>query len=53
MQVGQFLRRPIVAGEAAFWLAEENHESGAQEAITAIVFEGNYINPSKLLNEAN
>jgi hypothetical protein len=33
-------RRPIIAGQAAFWEDGEEHESGSETGMTAVVIEG-------------
>jgi len=38
-------RRPIAAGEAAFWEAGEEHETASDEGLTAIVIEGPGLRP--------
>jgi quercetin dioxygenase-like cupin family protein len=38
-------RRPITAGEAAFWEAGEEHETTSDEGLTAIVIESSGLRP--------
>lgn len=38
-------RRPIAAGEAAFWEPGEEHETTSDEGLTAIVIEGPALRP--------
>jgi quercetin dioxygenase-like cupin family protein len=38
-------RTPVSAGQAAFWEKGEWHESGSESGMTAIVIEGDDINP--------
>lgn len=38
-------RRPIAAGEAAFWEAGEEHETASDEGLAAIVIEGPGLRP--------
>lgn len=40
---------PIEAGRAAFWDADEWHEAGTDTGLTAIVIEGEEINPAELM----
>ena len=42
-------RTPIKSGTAAFWTAEEWHESGSDMGMVAIVIEGENLQPKKLL----
>ena len=44
-------RTVIEPGTAAFWTAEEWHESGSETGMMAIVVEGNALEMSKLLVE--
>ena len=41
------LRIPITAGQAVFWTAGEGHESGSESGMTAIVIEGEGLDPAK------
>ena len=42
-------RRPIQAGQAAFWEAGEWHESGTETGMVAILIEGENIDPAKTM----
>lgn len=42
---------PITAGFAAYWEAGEQHESGTDEGMTAIIMEGHNLNPGAFLTE--
>ena len=42
---------PITAGFAVYWEAGEQHESGTNDGMTAIIFEGNHLNPDAFLSE--
>lgn len=44
-------RVAIQAGQAAFWEGGEEHASGSDEGMTAIVFEGPKVRPSNFLRE--
>ena len=41
-------RRPVTAGTAVFWDAGEEHESGTDSGLTAIVVEAERLVPSDL-----
>ena len=45
-------RRPVHAFEAAFWQGGEWHESGSETGMTAVVIEGEGVNPATLMPEA-
>jgi quercetin dioxygenase-like cupin family protein len=45
-------RVPISAGTAAFWTDGEWHESGSEPGMTAIVIEGEALDPAQYLPEA-
>ncbi|MBA4493393.1 cupin [Paenactinomyces guangxiensis] len=40
---------PIMSGQAVFWEAGENHESGSETGMTVIVIEGPGVDPSLLM----
>ena len=40
-------RTPIRPGQAAFWEAGEYHESGSDSGMTAVVIEGNGLDPDE------
>lgn len=42
-------RRPIRAGQAAFWAAGEWHESGTETGMVVILIEGENIDPTKTM----
>ncbi len=42
-------RLPIMAGYAAFWDKDEWHASGTDSGLTAILIEGETLNPAELL----
>lgn len=42
-------RIPIRAGQAAFWTAGENHESGSEAGLMAIVIEGEGLDPESFM----
>lgn len=42
-------RHPIMAGQAAFWIEGEWHESGSEAGMTAILIEGENIDPTKTM----
>jgi quercetin dioxygenase-like cupin family protein len=42
---------PIQAGQAAFWESGEWHESGSDTGMTAIVIEGQTLDPGQLMPE--
>lgn len=42
-------RTPISAGQAAFWIKGEYHESGTQGGMTAIVIEGDDLDPAAFM----
>lgn len=42
-------RYPIMAGQAAFWTEGESHESGSEAGMTAILIEGENIDPTKTM----
>ena len=44
-------RTPIRPGEAAFWEDGEGHESGSDSGMTAIVVEGNGLDPTVFMPE--
>jgi quercetin dioxygenase-like cupin family protein len=44
-------RRPVHAFEAAFWRGGEWHESGSETGMTAVVIEGEGIDPSSFMPE--
>ncbi len=44
-------RQRISAGWAAFWLEGEGHESGSESGMTAIVIEGEGLDPGQLMRE--
>jgi quercetin dioxygenase-like cupin family protein len=44
-------RHPITPGQAAFWEAGEWHESGSDFGMTAIVLEGDGIEPGQFMRE--
>jgi hypothetical protein len=44
-------RYPIAAGQAAFWQADEWHESGTETGITAMVLEADELDPAQYLRE--
>jgi len=37
---------PIAAGQAAFWVPGENHESGSETGMVAVVLEGEDVDPT-------
>jgi len=43
---------PIAPGQAAFWAAGEWHETGTATGLTAIVVEGETVNPAGLMRPA-
>ena len=43
-------RIPIQAGQAAFWQAGEGHESGTESGMTAIVIEGEELDPDSFMS---
>jgi hypothetical protein len=45
-------RLPIVAGQAAFWTAGEEHAAGTDVGLTAIIIEADALDPATLLVEA-
>lgn len=45
------VRRPLNAGEAAYWDAGEWHESGSAEGMTVIVIEGDDLLPDQTMRE--
>jgi quercetin dioxygenase-like cupin family protein len=45
-------RRPVHAFEAAFWQGGEWHESGSETGMTAVVIEGEGVDPASLMPEA-
>jgi hypothetical protein len=44
-------RHPVTPGQAAFWEAGEWHESGSDFGMTAIVLEGEGIDPGQFMRE--
>ncbi len=44
-------RRQITAGQAAFWQDGEEHESGSDTGMTAIVVEGEGLDPARFMPE--
>lgn len=40
-------RTPVRAGQAAFWTRGEGHESGSQGGMTALVLEGDALDPRR------
>lgn len=42
-------RVPIVAGQAAFWMAGEGHESGSEAGMVALVIEGEGLEPERFM----
>lgn len=44
-------RIPLAAGQAAFWQAGEHHESGSNNGMTALVIEGDDLDPDQYLTE--
>jgi quercetin dioxygenase-like cupin family protein len=44
-------RHPVTPGQAAFWEAGEWHESGSDFGMTAIVLEGDGIEPGQIMRE--
>jgi len=42
-------RFPIRAGQAAFWVQGELHESGSESGMTVILIEGENIDPTKTM----
>lgn len=42
-------RIPIQTGQAAFWITGENHESGTETGMTAIVIEGEGLDPESFM----
>jgi mannose-6-phosphate isomerase-like protein (cupin superfamily) len=42
-------RVPIRAGQAAFWVAGEGHESGSEEGMVVMVVEGERLEPDKFM----
>jgi hypothetical protein len=44
-------RRPIAAGQAAFWQEGEEHESGTESGLTAMVVEGDGLDPAQYMPE--
>lgn len=44
-------RTPIYPGEAAFWERGEGHESGSKDGMTAIVVEGDGVDPAVFMPE--
>jgi quercetin dioxygenase-like cupin family protein len=44
-------RVPIKPGQAAFWAPGEEHESGTESGMKAIVIEGESFDPSKYMRE--
>ncbi len=44
---------PIRAGQAAFWTAGESHAAGTDAGMTAVVIEGEGLDPSPFMAEAH
>ncbi|MCM3733623.1 cupin [Fictibacillus nanhaiensis] len=42
---------PIKAGEAAFWIKDEYHETSTKTGLTAIVIESEELNPASFMQE--
>lgn len=42
-------RMPISAGQAAYWIAGEGHESGTQTGMVALVIEGEGLEPEHFM----
>ncbi|MED4754328.1 cupin [Brevibacillus choshinensis] len=40
---------PIAAGQAAFWIAGEGHESGTKTGMVALVIEGEGLDPERFM----
>lgn len=51
VRAGDGPRIPLATGEAAFWAPGERHESGSDEGMTAIVLEGEELDPRQFLPE--
>ncbi|MDZ5471504.1 cupin [Bacillus sp. 31A1R] len=47
------IKLPIKAGQAAFWVTGENHESGTENMMKAVVIEGDNLNPEKFMPVCN
>jgi quercetin dioxygenase-like cupin family protein len=43
---------PLRAGESAFWTKGEEHESGTEKGMKVMIFEGDQLNPERLMSEA-
>ncbi|MCC8433935.1 cupin [Brevibacillus sp. M2.1A] len=43
-------RIPIQSGQAAFWITGEGHESGSETGMTAIVIEGDGLDPESFMS---
>ena len=48
---GELAAVPISAGQAAFWESGEWHSAGSDAGMTAIVVEGESLNPGQLMPE--
>jgi quercetin dioxygenase-like cupin family protein len=46
-------RRPIAAGQAAFWHEGEGHASGTESGMSAIVIEGEGLDPAQYMSEVS
>lgn len=44
-------RRPITAGQAAYWVGGEWHESGTETGMTAVVVESASLKPAQFMPE--
>ncbi|MDR7318254.1 cupin [Brevibacillus nitrificans] len=42
-------RIPIAAGQAAFWITGEGHESGTEKGMVALVIEGEGLDPDSFM----
>lgn len=51
VRAGEGPRIPVVAGEAAFWVPGERHEAGSEPGMTALVLEGEGLDPRQFLPE--
>lgn len=47
---GDAERVPIRAGQAAFWVAGEGHESGSEEGMVVMVIEGEGLDPERFMS---
>jgi quercetin dioxygenase-like cupin family protein len=51
VRAGAAERRPIMAGQAAYWEAGEEHETTADTALVAIILESDGLDPAQVLRE--